>query len=187
MIEKEMHYLEYLVEKEEKGTITEAERRLLDHFFSEEYQRAEWDGEQMGKKAAVSAGIYTQIKKQAHFAKSWTSYIKYAAAALVVLIVGAGILLNAKINPKEVTLSTAAATDSVKLADGSVVYLAAHSTFRYPQRFAHQVRAVTLVKGGLFLRWPKTINTHLLLVRAQLASRYWVPRFISGSITIKQV
>lgn len=150
-----MHYLEHLVEKEEKGTITEAESRLLESFFSDEYQRAEWDGEQMGKKAAVSAEIYTQIKKRAHFTKSWTSYIKYAAAALVALTVGAGILLNAKINPKAITLSTAANIDSVKLVDGSTVYLAAHSSFRYPQHFTHNIRAVTLLKGNAFFKVAK--------------------------------
>ncbi|MNX37717.1 fec operon regulator FecR [compost metagenome] len=150
-----MHYLEHLVEKEEKGTITEAESRLLESFFSDEYQHAEWDGEQMGKKAAVSAQIYTQIKKQAHFAKSWTSYIKYAAAALVALTVGAGILLNAKINPKAITLTTAGNIDSVKLVDGSTVYLAAHSSFQYPQHFAHNVRAVTLLKGNAFFKVAK--------------------------------
>ncbi|WP_090767062.1 FecR family protein [Pedobacter soli] len=155
MSKKEMHYLEHLVEKEEKGTITEAESRLLESFFSNEYQSAEWDGEQMGKKAAVSAEIYTQIKKRAHFTKSWTSYIKYAAAALVALTVGAGILLNAKINPKAITLSTAANIDSVKLVDGSTVYLAAHSSFRYPQHFTHNIRAVTLLKGNAFFKVAK--------------------------------
>lgn len=150
-----MHYLEHLVEKEEKGTITEAEQRLLESFFSDEYQRAEWDGEQMGKKAAVSAQIYTQIKKQAHFTKSWTSYIKYAAAALIAITVGAGILLNSKINPKAITLTTAGTIDSVKLADGSTVYLAAHSSFQYPQHFAQNIRAVTLLKGNAFFKVAK--------------------------------
>jgi len=150
-----MHYLEHLVEKEEKGTITEAESRLLESFFSDEYQRAGWDGEQMGKKAAVSAQIYTQIKKQGHFAKSWTSYIKYAAAALIALTAGAGILLNSKINPKTITLTTAGNIDSVRLVDGSTVYLAAHSGFRYPQHFGHNVRAVTLLKGNAFFKVTK--------------------------------
>lgn len=150
-----MHYLEHLVEKEEKGTISEAESRLLERFFSDEYQRAEWDGEQMGKKAAVSAQIYTQIKKQGHFGKSWTSYIKYAAVALVALTVGAGILLNSKINPKAITLNTAGNIDSVKLVDGSMVYLAAYSSLQYPERFAHNVRALTLLKGNAFFKVAK--------------------------------
>jgi len=150
-----MHYLEHLVEKEEKGTISEAESRLLERFFSDEYQRAEWDGEQMGKKAAVSAQIYTQIKKRAHFGKSWTSYIKYAAVALVALTVGAGILLNSKINPKAITLNTAGNIDSVKLVDGSMVYLAAYSSLQYSERFGGNVRAATLLNGNAFFKVAK--------------------------------
>lgn len=150
-----MHYLEHLVEKEEQGTITEAERNLLNNFFSEEYQRAEWDAELMGTRAAVSANIYTQVKKQAHFKKSWTSYIKYAAAALVVLTVGTGILLNSKINPKEITFTTASTIDSVKLVDGSIVYLAANSAFQYPAHFGDKIRAVSLLKGNAFFKVAK--------------------------------
>jgi len=166
-----MHYLEHLVEKEEKGTNTEAESRLLESFFSDEYQRAEWDAEEMGKKAAVSAQIYTEIKKQGHFAKSWTSYIKYAAAALVALTIGAGILLNSKINPKAITLSTAGNIDSVKLVDGSMVYLAAHSSLQYPEHFAHNARAVNLLKGNAFFKVTKDYKQPFVITSGAITTQ----------------
>lgn len=155
MSKKDIHYLEYLAEKEEKGNLSEAERNLLRDFFNDEYQRAEWDVAQMGSKEHVSGQLYAKIKRRAGFGKSWSSYTKYAIAAMITIVIGAGLLLKPQAPVKQLTIATKSTIDSVKLTDGSTVYLAANSTFKYPEHFGAEIRSVTLLKGNAFFKVAK--------------------------------
>lgn len=155
MIKKDIHYLEYLIEREEQQTISEAEAKLLADFMQDEYDRSEWDTTQMGAKAAVSAGIYKNIKKRNQLRKPFRAHYKYAVAATVALVIGLGILLKPQAGIKEISVRTASMTDSVKLADGTLVYLASHSEFKYPEHFEGDLRTVSLVKGNAFFKVAK--------------------------------
>lgn len=155
MIKKDIHYLEYLIERNENQTISEAEAELLANFIKDEYDLSEWDTAHMGAKAAVSAEIYKNIKKRNQLKKPFRVHYKYAVAATVALVIGLGILLKPQAGIKEISVRTASMTDSVKLADGTLVYLASHSEFKYPEHFEGDLRTVSLVKGNAFFKVAK--------------------------------
>lgn len=68
--------------------------------------------------------------------------------------------------------TTAGLIDSVRLSDGSHVYLAENSAIRYPEQFKNEVRSVILLKGTAFFKVAKdklhpfevTINNSLVKV-----------------------
>ncbi|MBE9602314.1 FecR family protein [Pedobacter sp. MC2016-24] len=155
MIKKDIHYLEYLIAREENQTISEAEAKLLADFMQDEYDRSEWDTQQMGAKAAVSAGIYKNIKKRNQLKKPFRIHYKHAVAATIALVIGLGVLLKPQPGIKEISIKTASKTDSVKLEDGTLVYLASHSEFKYPEHFDGTLRSVSLVKGNAFFKVAK--------------------------------
>lgn len=155
MTKKEKHYLELLIEKSEKQQLSAAEQNLLDDFFQHEYDHAVWNTEIRDSKAHISANIYQNVKKKSQLKKHFYGYYKYAIAATVILIATVGILMRPQANVKEITVSTTAFTDSVKLNDGTTVYLAANSTFKYPENFGHKSRTVNLLKGNAFFKVAK--------------------------------
>lgn len=171
MTKKEIHYLEHLIEKTEKETISEAEQKLLDDFLKHEYNLAEWDAAQMGLKKTVSANIYNNIKKKSHMKKSFSSYYKYAVAATVAIVIGAGLLLKPTGAIKEITFATNSVTDSVKLKDGTTVYLAANSTFKYPEHFEGNLRSVSLLKGNAFFKVAKDAAHPFVITSADIKTK----------------
>ncbi|GAA4323374.1 FecR domain-containing protein [Mucilaginibacter gynuensis] len=57
--------------------------------------------------------------------------------------------------PVYITKTTSVAKDSVLLADGSKVYLDAHSTVRYPEKFSGNTRPIYFVAGNAFFKIAK--------------------------------
>jgi ferric-dicitrate binding protein FerR (iron transport regulator) len=171
MTKKKIHYLRYLTEKREKNEISEAEKNLLEDFLKKEYDNAEWDSTKMGSKETVSADIFKKIKTRSAVKSSFTKYYKYAAAACIVAILGLGILLKSRVDVKDITITTLAATDSVKLSDGSLVYLAANSVFKYPEQFNGETRSVILLKGNAFFKVSKDPHHPFIITSANIKTR----------------
>jgi len=171
MTKKKVHYLRHLIEKSEKNEISEAEKNLLEDFLKKELDNAEWDSTKMGSKENVSAEIFKNIKAHGTVKKSFTIYYKYAAAACIVLMLGIGVFLNAKVDVKDITVTTASATDSVKLTDGTLVYLAANSVFKYPEQFNSKTRSVTLLKGNAFFKVTKDPKHPFIITSANIKTR----------------
>ncbi|WP_448105117.1 FecR family protein [Pedobacter panaciterrae] len=171
MTKKKVHYLRHLIEKSEKNEISEAEKNLLEDFLKKEFDNAEWDSTKMGAKENVSAEIFKNIKAHGTVKKSFAIYYKYAAAACIVLMLGIGVFLNAKVDVKEITVTTASATDSVKLTDGTLVYLAANSVFKYPEQFNSKTRSVTLLKGNAFFKVTKDPKHPFIITSANIKTR----------------
>ena len=94
--------------------------------------------------------LYQKMPKKS-FAHSW-----FSGVAASLLLVAFGYWLYTKIDsPNYLVKITSNQTDSVKLADGSVVILAENSEFRYPKEFKLPTREVTLTKGQAFFRIAK--------------------------------
>lgn len=171
MAKREKHYLEHLAEKSENNELSAAEGRLLDDFLQHEYVSAEWDAAQMGSKANISASIYGKIAKppvhpykavQNHHRAAY--YFKYAAAAILAILLGIGAwFLPQPYTPNELTITTGSKLDSIRLHDGSMVYLAANSSFSYPEHFEGKIRAVSLLKGNAFFKVTKN-KTHPFII-----------------------
>lgn len=77
---------------------------------------------------------------------SWRSV---AAVAVLVLTVGFWIY-SEKTTVNYIVKTTNSGIDSILLNDGSKVILAAHSTIRYPEKFANDRRPLNLLKGKAF-------------------------------------
>ena len=156
MIDKDKYRLRELIEKTNEGKISKKERQLLEGFMRQEFEDAEWISAEMGSKNLLSATIYSKLpfkKTTAFFPK----YYKYAVAAMVLFCLSIATLLLRKDRNVERTFAfnTGSSSDSLKLSDGTVVFLAAHSSFAYPAEFKGDVRSVSLLKGNAFFKVTK--------------------------------
>eukprot|EP01133_Synstelium_polycarpum_P016502 gene16502-19617_t len=172
MTKKNTHYLGHLTDKSKEKTISPAEQKLLDDFMQHEYDASAWDNTQMGARDAISARIYNNIQKLQPVKRPFWAVYKYAIAASVLLVFGLGIWLrSAEQNIKELVLTTASVTDSVKLKDGTVVYLAANSVFKYPEHFQGKIRSVALLKGNAFFKVAKDHTHPFVITSPQIKTR----------------
>ncbi|WP_276381239.1 FecR family protein [Flavobacterium sp. H4147] len=156
MIKRLKHSLEHLIDKSSRNKTSKAEENLLMNFALSEYQKAEWDETSMGDSEEVSKNIYNGIQLRMEKKKTIKPYIKYMAAASILFLVGLGFLLKPQIAAeKQLSFKTSSIPKSIKLSDGSKIYLAANSSFQYPEKFIGDERQVTLLKGNAFFEIAK--------------------------------
>lgn len=156
MIKRLKHSLEHLIDKSSRNKTSQAEENLLMNFALSEYQKAEWDETSMGDSEEVSKNIYNGIQLRMEKKKTIKPYIKYMAAASILFLVGLGFLLKPQIAAeKQLSFKTSSIPKSIKLSDGSKIYLAANSSFQYPEKFIGDERHVTLLKGNAFFEIAK--------------------------------
>ncbi|AOM78229.1 sigma factor [Pedobacter steynii] len=113
---------ELLIERSKKQKLSEAEHHLLDNFFTEEYNHAEWSTEITESKAHISANIYQKVKKKSQLIRPFRNHYRYAIAATILLIAAVGILSKPKAKEKEIVVRTTSVTDSVK-SNGGLLHL----------------------------------------------------------------
>lgn len=171
MTKKNIHYLRHLIEKGEKNELSEAEKNLLEDFLKKEFDGAEWDSAKMGSKEEVSAEIFKKIKAHSTVKKSFTNYYKYAVAASIAVLICVGVLFRPKHKVKDITVTTASVADSIKLKDGTLIYLAANSVFKYPEHFDGKTRSVALLKGNAFFKVAKDANHPFIVTSAEIKTR----------------
>ncbi|PTS99978.1 iron dicitrate transport regulator FecR [Pedobacter sp. HMWF019] len=172
MAKKITHYFDYLTDKNNEPTISSAEKKLLDDFMQQEYSGSKWDAREMGSKADISTHIYKNIQRGTLVKAAFKSYYKYAIAAVLTFILGLGILFRSPHQqPKELLMRTASVTDSIKLTDGTLVYLAAHSIFRYPEHFNGKIRSVELLKGNAFFKVAKDPSHPFIITSPQIKTK----------------
>ena len=153
MTKKIKHSLETLIEKSLQKKTTKSEEDLLDRFMLSEYEKASWDKTSMGNSVNGFHSIEKYIAK-----KRISRYIGYGIAASILVLLSLGLLVQPKVMPnptKMMTLKTGETSDSVRLTDGSVIYLAANSVFEYPEHFETEERQVKLIKGKAFFEVAK--------------------------------
>lgn len=109
---------ELLIERSKKQKLSEAELNLLDNFFTQEYNHAEWSTEITESKAHISASIYQKVKKKSQLIRHFRNHYRYAIAATILLIAAVGILSKPKAKEKEIAVRTTSVADSVKLNGG---------------------------------------------------------------------
>jgi transmembrane sensor len=156
MIKRIKHSLEYLINKSVQNKTSKAEENLLDHFAFTQYQNSKWDETSMGDSDEVSKNIYESIQLRIEKKSSFKVYFKYMVAASILLLVGLGFLYEpGASNEKQLTFKTTSSPESIRLSDGSKIYLAANSTFQYPEKFNGEERNVSLLKGNAFFEVAK--------------------------------
>jgi hypothetical protein len=156
MVKRIRHSLEYLINKSVQNKASKAEENLLDHFAFTAYKNAKWDEASMGNSDEVSKNIYESILLRIEKKKTFNPYFKYMAAASILFLVGLGIFYKPDTsNEKRLTFKTTSSPKSIRLSDGSKIYLAANSSFQYPARFDGDERNVSLLKGNAFFEVAK--------------------------------
>lgn len=81
----------------------------------------------------------------------WRRFRALAVACVLLLTIGAW-FYSEMYDASYLTLNTGSLTDSVALADGSMIYLGANSSFRYPEKMDSRYREVYLLKGTAFFK-----------------------------------
>ncbi|WP_163411374.1 FecR family protein [Flavobacterium ajazii] len=156
MIKRIKHSLEHLIDKSVQHKTSEAEEKLLEDFALSEYQKANWDDDSMGNPDEASQNIYENIQFRIGPQKRAFPYLKYMAAASILFLVGLGFFYKPEIAiEKQLTFKTSDIPKSIKLSDGSKIYLAANSLFQYPEKFLGEERKVSLLKGNAFFEVAK--------------------------------
>ncbi|WP_259070994.1 FecR family protein [Mucilaginibacter sp. X4EP1] len=178
--------LKQLAKKYLAGTATPQEKALLDQWYD-----AVHDGDQF---EVVSAGeteadvkmrifenlhseiIRHQLKNNKITSREKGSVVRMlkwsaAAAAAIVFIFGGVVLYNnlagkTESNKAELVNITTQKITRITLADGSTVWLNAHTIFKYPKNFNGKLREVELTEGRAFFD-VKHEDNHPFVVRTR--------------------
>jgi transmembrane sensor len=172
MIKRIKHSLEYLLDKSSRSKTSAAEENLLNDFAFNEYQNSKWDNGLMGNPEDASQNIYDGIQLRIGKKKTFNPYLKYIAAASILFLVGLGFLFRPNVlDQKQITFKTSSIPQSIKLSDGSKIYLAANSSFQYPEKFEGDQRTVSLLKGNAFFEIAKDKQHPFVIYSGEIKTR----------------
>ncbi|CAM3400890.1 FecR family protein [Flavobacterium chungbukense] len=172
MIKRIKHSLEYLLDKSSREKTSRAEETLLNDFAFSEYQNSKWDESILGNPEDASQNIYDQIQLRIGKKKTFNPYLKYMAAASILFLLGLGFFLRPNVlNQKQITFNTSSIPKSIQLSDGSKIYLAANSSFQYPEKFDGDQRTVSLVKGNAFFEVAKDKQHPFIIHSGEIQTR----------------
>lgn len=156
MVKRIKHSLEYLINKSSRHKTSRAEEDLLHNFTFSEYQKSNWDASSMGNPDEVAQDIFNNIQIRIGKKKNFNPYLQYMAAASILFLVGLGFYFKPTIvAEKQLSFKTSDTPKSIQLSDGSKIYLAANSSFQYPEKFKGEERNVSLLKGNAFFEIAK--------------------------------
>ncbi len=172
MIKKIKHSLEYLIDKSSRNKTSQAEENLLTNFALSEYQNAKWNEALMGNSDEVSKNLYDGIQLRIVKKKTINPYIKYMAAASILFLAGLAFFYKPiTANEKQLSFKTSDIPKSIKLSDGSKIYLAANSLFQYPEKFNGDQRKVVLLKGNAFFEIAKDKKHPFIITSGEIKTR----------------
>lgn len=172
MVKRIKHSLEYLIDKSLQKKTSEAEDNLLNDFVSNEYKNANWDEIAMGSSDEASINIFENIQFRIEKKKTFNPFLKYMAAASILFLIGLGVLFKPSISTaKQLTFKTLDTPKSIQLSDGSKIYLAANSLFKYPEKFDADERKVSFLKGNAFFEVAKDRKHPFIIQSGDLKTR----------------
>lgn len=172
MIKRIKHSLEYLLDKSSREKTSRAEETLLNDFAFSEYQNSKWDESVLGNSEDASQNIYDEIQLRIGKKKTFNPYLKYMAAASILFLLGLGFFLRPNVlNQKQITFNTSSIPKSIQLSDGSKIYLAANSSFQYPEKFDGDQRTVSLLKGNAFFEVAKDKQHPFIIHSGEIQTR----------------
>jgi len=172
MIKRIKHSLEYLIDKSSRHKTSRAEEDLLNNFALHQYQNSNWDEISMGNSDEVSQDIYDNIQFRIGKKKTFNPYLKYMAAASILFLIGLGFFFKPdNTTEKQLSFKTSDIPKSIQLSDGSKIYLAANSSFQYPEKFMGDQRKVSLLKGNAFFEIAKDKTHPFIITSGEVKTR----------------
>ncbi len=130
---------------------------LLDEFADANRHNIIWEIE-LGEKEEVAGKIKKEIDNKIAKINNQKkkrriiTYISSAAAVLVFMVCFSLVKYDSYGSNTILTAQTSMAADSVRLEDGTMVYLSPNSIFCYPDKFGSKIRNVSLKKGNAFFK-----------------------------------
>jgi len=172
MIKRIKHSLEYLIDKSSQNKTSITEENLLDDFAFTQYQNSKWNEISMGNPDEVSRNLYEDIQLRIGKKKTFNPYLKYMAAASILFLVGLGFFFKPSLSiEKQLSFKTSSIPKSIKLSDGSKIYLAANSSFQYPEKFEGDERKVSLIKGNAFFEIAKDKKHPFIIASGEIKTK----------------
>ncbi|KIO50881.1 FecR family protein [Flavobacterium hibernum] len=172
MIKRIKHSLEHLIDKSSRNKTSIAEENLLNDFAFTQYQNSKWNEISMGNPDEVSRNIYEDIQLRIGKKKTFNPYLKYMAAASIIFLVGLGFFFKPSLSTeKQLSFKTSSIPKSIKLSDGSKIYLAANSSFQYPEKFEGDERKVSLLKGNAFFEIAKDKKHPFIIASGEIKTK----------------
>ena len=172
MIKRIKHSLEHLIDKSSRNQTSIAEENLLNDFAFTQYQNSKWNEISMGNPDEVSQNIYDGIQLRIGKKKTFNPYLKYMAAASILFLVGLGFFFKPSLSTeKQLSFKTSSIPKSIKLSDGSKIYLAANSSFQYPEKFEGDERKVSLIKGNAFFEIAKDKKHPFIIASGEIKTK----------------
>ncbi|MFT3739438.1 MAG: FecR family protein [Breznakibacter sp.] len=158
-MKKRKHPFDIVVDKYVKQRTTEEENLLLDHLMRSLHDEDDWDESVLGNKNKIEKNmlrnIHTQIdrgKQTAFFPKKLRTAMVIAASVVVLLslpVLWHNHFFSAS---SMVTVQSHGSIDSLRLPDGSTIYLSPHTKLTYQRDFNHASRHVWLTQGNAFFK-----------------------------------
>lgn len=149
----EVKKLETLIKKQNKGTLSTEERELLEGFIKNQYEHSDSNNTPNQYPPSISENIWksihTKISPKPVIRK--LQILKYSAIACGISIIIIFSLLNSNVKYNK-SFATNNAIDTLYLADGTKVILAAHTSIKYPSEFNSKTRNVELIEGNAFFK-----------------------------------
>jgi ferric-dicitrate binding protein FerR (iron transport regulator) len=104
--------------------------------------------------------------------KTFNPYLKYMAAASILFLVGLGFFFRPSIAvEKQLSFKTSDIPKSIDLSDGTRIYLAANSSFQYPEKFEGDERKVSLLKGNAFFEVAKDKKHPFIITSGEVQTK----------------
>lgn len=155
MIKSRYNFIERLLNKYSSNKASKTLQKTLDGFFMDAFEKSEWNIHVLGDKKITKEKLKDSIHKKIQKSRYNYGWIKYTAAAAVVLML-LKISLPSYINKLKLKeFATNSTVDSLLLPDNSIVILSPNSKITYSSDYNSKTRSISLVQGNAFFKVSK--------------------------------
>lgn len=147
------HILRRWVDDYFADNLSKSKQDLLDAFIAHEYNSVSKKIPEHLNAQEISKRIWKQVHHKTKPTLFRIIYRKSISIAAACLLVG-GLIVSGYYGYQHRTIETRTGSkiDSLSLPDGSKIYLAANTTFKYPVNFSKNYRTVVLKSGAAFFK-----------------------------------
>lgn len=169
-MKKGVHLLEVLINKYLKGQSSSKESRLLDEFAAPQDTQL-WDEHVHGHKEAIRDQMLSHIDAELSSDTKVRSIhpirIGLSAAASIALLVGVFFWFFSP-STETYQINTLSQMDSVRMPDGSTIYLGANTSLFYSANYNKDTREVKLLKGNAFFDVAKNPDKPFIITSGEV-------------------
>lgn len=141
-----------LLEKYQLGKTSDGETKRIEQFFDQLQQNGPTPLLSNKKQKQLFGGIEKKLPELQRKKQRRSHIALMAMAAIAACLCLLFWPSSTTFNSENLSIKTSMTQDSLKLSDGSTVYLSPYTTLIYPQQFGDNSRTVELKKGSAFFK-----------------------------------